>query len=480
MAMAWDSMMVSLAASVWVPTLAAATAGSDGAGGGPSDLSVGVAVADITPPQGWRMSGYFHERINTGTHDPLLAKAMVFAQGQERAALVICDLLYLSREVSDRARGTAAERTGIPAANIAIAATHSHTGPLYSGPLRNLFHRQAVERHGSDPHEPIDYAAMLVERLAEVIAEAQSALRPVRLEAGAVREERLSFNRRFHMKDGSVRFNPGQQNPDIVRPAGPIDPDVGLLVVRDAASGEPSAALTVFALHLDTTGGTEYSADYPFYLEQRLREAHGQRFVSFFGPGTCGDINHIDVSIRGRRGAEEIGTMLAETVLEGMGKAEPLTRPSLAVRSRTLDLPMHRFEPERIAWARENLPRVGTGELSFLDQVEASRIVDIQDRGGRVLPVEVQVFRLSADVAVVTLPGEVFVDLGLAIKRASPFAKTLVISLTNDGPGYLPTEKAFAEGSYETVNSRIAPGGGEKMVEVAIELLESLSMSSSE
>jgi hypothetical protein len=96
-------------------------------------------------------------------------------------------------------------------------------------------------------------------------------------------------------------------------------------------------------------------------------------------------------------------------------------------------------------------------------------------RHGETIPLEVQVFRLSRDVAVVGLPGEVFVDLGLAIKRASPFPTTLVIELCQDAPGYIPTKKAFVEGSYETINSRIAPGGGEIMVEAAVRLLKALN-----
>ena len=90
------------------------------------------------------------------------------------------------------------------------------------------------------------------------------------------------------------------------------------------------------------------------------------------------------------------------------------------------------------------------------------------------IPLEVQAFRLGGDVAVVGLPGEVFVDLGLAIKRASPFATTLVVELCNDAPGYIPTRKAFREGSYETVNSRVQPGGGELLVDAASRLLKSL------
>jgi neutral ceramidase len=82
--------------------------------------------------------------------------------------------------------------------------------------------------------------------------------------------------------------------------------------------------------------------------------------------------------------------------------------------------------------------------------------------------------RLAPEVAVVTLPGEVFVELGLAIKRASPFRTTLVIELANDNPAYIPTKKAFAEGSYETVNSRVQPGSGEQMAEAATRLLKEL------
>ena len=98
-----------------------------------AELQAGVAVVDISPPRGYRMSGYFRERLNTGSHDPLQAKALFLRQGDEQAALVFCDLIGIAREVSGRACALAAKKTGIPAANILIAATHSHTGPLYMG-----------------------------------------------------------------------------------------------------------------------------------------------------------------------------------------------------------------------------------------------------------------------------------------------------------------------------------------------------------
>jgi sugar phosphate isomerase/epimerase len=435
-------------------------------------LRAGVAVVDITPPIGYRMSGYFYERLSTAVMNPLHAKAIVLRQQDQSAALVFCDLIGLSREVTSRARKQASEKTGIPTENILIAATHSHTGPLYFGALRKHFHDVAVAKYGSDPCEKVDYAGVLSEKIAQVIAQADAGTKPVRLQAGVAQQQDLSFNRRFHMKDGTVRFNPGVLNPDIVRAAGPIDPGVPFVFFRGIDGDNAIAAIVNFALHLDTVGGTEYAADYPYYLEQSLRQSFGDNFVLLFGTGTCGDINHIDVTKKDRLKTDYIGRTLAETVIAKATGLKTAAEPSLAVRREIVEAPLQHYGPEKIAWARENIKKVGTSELSFLEQVEAYKILDIEMLPGETLPLEVQVFRLSRDVAVVGLPGEVFVELGLAIKRASPFPVTLVIELCQDDPSYIPTKKAFAEGSYETVNSRIAPGGGEMMAEAAVRLLK--------
>jgi|GEM_PF-57214 len=448
-------------------------------------LCAGVAVVDITPPIGYRMSGYFYERLSTAVMNPLHAKAIVLRQEDRSAALVFCDLIGLSRQVTSRARKQASEKTGIPPENILIAATHSHTGPLYFGALRKHFHDVAVAKYGSDPCEEVDYASVLAGKIVQVITQADAGTKPVRLQAGVAQQQGLSFNRRFHMKDGTVRFNPGVLNPDIVRAAGPIDPGVGMVFFRGIdgdsaprfrgdklAPAEAGAAMVSFALHLDTTGGTEYATDYPYFLEQSLRETFGEDLVLLFGTGTCGDTNHIDVTNKDRLKSDYIGRTLAETVRGKLNEIKAAAQPALAVWSEIVNAPLQHYGPEKIAWAHENMKKVGTNELSFLEQVEAYKILDIEMLDAETIPLEVQVFRLSRDVAVVGLPGEVFVDLGLAIKHASPFPVTLVIELCQDDPGYIPTKKAFAEGSYETVNSRIAPGGGEMMAEAAVRLLK--------
>jgi sugar phosphate isomerase/epimerase len=441
-----------------------------------AELAAGIAVADITPPIGYRMSGYFRERLSTGTSNPLNAKAIVFHQGRERAALVFCDIIGLSLDVSSRARAQASKKTGIPVENILISATHTHTGPLYFGALRKHFHDLTVAKHGSDLREEVNYSSELVSKLVKVITQADAAVKPVRIEAGTAKQRGLSFNRRFHMKNGSVRFNPGVLNPDIIRVAGPIDPEVGIVLFHKADGESTDAAIINFALHLDTVGGTKYAADYPFYLEQSLREKYGDEFVLLFGTGTCVDINHIDVTRKERLKTDHIGKTLAETVKAKAGYMKTITEPALAVQSEIVRVPLQSYGPEKIAWARENIKKVGAGKLSFLKQVEAYKILAVEMRRGETIPLEVQVFRLSRDVAVVGLPGEVFVDIGLAIKRASPFPTTLVIELCQDAPGYIPTKKAFTEGSYETVNSRIAPGGGEMMLKAAVRLLKALSL----
>jgi hypothetical protein len=457
--------------------LAAAGLRIEGAAGG-EPLEAGVAVVDITPLPGCRMSGYFYERINTGTRDPLLAKAVVFRQGDTLAALVLCDLVGISDDVSIRARKIVERLANIPAANVSIAATHSHTGPLYYGALRQHFHDRAIAQHGSDPYEGVDYATELVGRIARAILAAHGDLQPVTLRSGYAREERLSFNRRFHMKTGPVVFNPGHLNPDIVRPAGPIDPQVGIVTMTPRGASQPAAAIVSFALHLDTLGGTLYSADFPRYVQDELRKSCGERFVSLFAASTCGDINHVDVTkpaSEGRRRTEQIGTMLAETVAKRLAELEPVESPSLAVRHAVVDAKLQQYSPEQIARAKAAMELVADDKVPFLDRVEANKITDLALRGAQTMELEVHAFRLSREVAIVTLPGEVFVELGLAIKRASPFETTLVVELANAAPAYIPTSKAFAEGSYETVNSRVVSGSGEELVKAASQLLKELA-----
>jgi hypothetical protein len=446
------------------------------------ELHAGVAVVDITPPVPFRMHGYFFERLSTGVKDPLYARAVVFQQGKDRAAFVFCDLVGVPASVAAPARKKAGETSGVPAEHICVAGTHTHTGPQFFMAIHDYWHQQAVAKHGTDPYDSAAYRGELVDKIAQAVTQAKANLAPVELKSGIAREDRISFNRRYRMKDGSVRFNPAINNPDIIEPAGPIDPQVGIITISgvDPADKEPSSVIVSFAMHADTTGGgTLYSADYISALTNRLKQTFGPEFAVLFGAGTCGDINHRDVHSEKQRKADELGSMLAETVAGAIqsGALSSMKQPSLAVRTTKVSAPLQRVTEADIAKANSKMGRVGTPGFPFTEAVEACKILDIvrlKKLWGDAAPLEVQAFRLDENTAIVTLPSEIFVNLGLSIKAGSPFKTTLVIELANDSVAYIPTRQAFAEGSYEVTNSRVEPGTGEKLVEAAVGLLKEL------
>lgn len=438
---------------------------------------MGAAEVDITPPVGFRMAGYFDERISTGIHDPLHAKALVLRQGNTQVALVCCELIGLSLNVSTNARALASRETGIPVSHIVLCANHTHTGPLFNDVRGFYFHQQALAEHGNDAHETIDYPQFLISQIAKVIGDAQAKLKPAQLELGSTRREGLTFNRRYWMKNGKVAFNPGQLNPDIVRPAGPSDPEVGVLLAHQTGNPEPFAGLTIFAMHSDSTGGTLYSADYAFYVQQTLRQAFGPGFISAFGLGTCGDLNHIDVSkkqpVSGFAVSERLGQTLGAAVLRATNELKNAREPSLAIASRTIMARLQPVTPEQLHDAHAMVGKLGDPKIDFYRKVEVVKILDLEQRGAT-WPMEVQAIRLDSNSAIVCLPGEIFVELGLMIKRESPFKNTFVLSICNDRPSYVPTRKAFTEGSYEVTNSRVEPGTGEQLVKAALDLLNTL------
>jgi len=438
-------------------------------------LEVGLGQVAITPPVGYRLAGYFYERLSTGVHDPLFARAIVFRQGDERFALVECDLCQTSADVVARARAMAESRTGIPADHIAICSTHTHTGPDYFGALAEHLHRIALHDHaGVDPARTVDYPTMLGDRIVQAIIVASASVQPAELAAGDTAQPNVAFNRRYVMTDGTVAWNPGKLNPKIARPAGPIDPRVDILRVT-RSGGATAAVLTRFPLHPDTAGGTEYSADFPHYIEETVRSRLGTNVASIFAQGTSGNVNHVDVSNDSpQKGPDEsarIGRLLGNAVCDALPTLSRVTRPTLAIATKTVHLPLQHFSSDEIAKARQAFEKIQERKLPFLVGVRATKIMRIEERHGGPIAAQVQAVRLGDDTAIVLLPSELFVEFGLAIKARSPFPHTIVIELANDSFGYVPTRKAFDEGAYEPTNATIEPGGGERLVEAAVGLL---------
>ena len=172
----------------------------------------GAAAVNITPTLGTKIEGYFEERISKDIHDELHDKALVLYDGETKIAIVVCDLVGISRRYIDRAKEIILKQCGIPPKNVLISCTHTHTGPVI---------------------ENTCYGDLLAQKIADSVQMANDRL--VEAEIGFEREEESKplGNRRFFMKDGTVWTNPGALNPNIVKPAGPIDPEVGVLCVRD-------------------------------------------------------------------------------------------------------------------------------------------------------------------------------------------------------------------------------------------------------
>jgi neutral ceramidase len=426
-----------------------------------SNLEVGFSVVDISGDSAVIL-------------DPLHVKAVVLRQGEEQIALVECDIAGVSDDLTTPARKQASLKTGIPYVNICVSATHNHMGT---------------------PHKDI------IPAVVKAISDAQAALRPVNLKSALGLQFNVSFNRRYFMKDGSVVFNPMFLNPDIVRPAGPIDPEIGIVMFYDAGSNKPLSCLINFPLHLDivkeygavyTQAGSgsrnSVSADYPYWIETSLRKDFGNTFNSLFLTGCCGNINHWDFSKPGPQSghktkSKQVGDSLYSSISRAIPKAIKET-PSLASRSRVLNVPLQSFTAEDLAWAKSVKSSSLSGKSEepserkqFLDNVKQRRIfwLDQQKQKGIVsLLLDVQVFRLSNNTAIVTLPGEMFVEYGLTIKNFSPFENTIIVEMSNNGVSYVPNKKAFSQGGYEVENSRLAPGGGEMLADAAIQMLKEL------
>jgi len=441
-----------------------------------AELRAGAAAVNITPAPGIGLAGYYFERGADGTNDDLFGKALVLDTGGIKAALVTLDLISTTRPMVESARREIEKATGIPGANVMISATHAHTGPVLAERGRR------EDAQGGAAEITQKYSSGLPALIAKCVRQAADRLEPARASAAVVLEPNLSFNRRFHMRDGSVGWNPGKLNTNIVRVAGPIDPEVGVIYFEAMPGNSPATPLATyvnFAMHPDTVGGARFSADYPGALARRLAEYKGPDMITLFANGACGNINHVNVNWaepqKGPQEAARLATILAGDVFRAWMQLKPVAPGALWVSSEIVKLPLRELKPGDVERARETVVRYGMKDnRGFMEKVEAYRILDVAARDGRPHEVEVQVIALGGDAAWVSLPGEIFAELGLAIKQASPFRHTFIAELANGSIGYIPNRPAYLEGNYEPISARCAAGSGELLVESAVRQLRTL------
>ena len=440
-----------------------------------ADLRIGRASVVITPPVGMPMAGSYSLRVSEGVLDDLHAKALVLEKDGVRAALVACDLIAVSDEVVGEARQLIEQKTGIPGSHVMISATHTHSGPFMPG-------RASFDKYfGGEMGVSRQFRRVLPGQIAESVRKATDNLAAAVVAASVGSETAVSFNRRYLMKDGSVRTNPGRGNPDIVRAVGPIDPDIAVVHFKSPAEkeSEPLATYVNHALHVAVTGGRKFSADFPGVMAKLLAAVKGPNMLTLFTAGPCGNVNHFNVASKerrgGPRGANRIGTILAAEVLKTYDRLESIDSGPLQITHEIVKLLLPEVTEEDVRKARAAVAEFGKpGGPRTRPLADAFKVLDLAELNGKPIEKEVQVITLGNRLAWVSLPGEMFVELGLLIKNASPFRYTIVAELANGWVSYVPDRKAYPEGSYEVMSARCAPGCGEKMVEAAVRMLVEL------
>ena len=330
----------------------------------------------ITPPPGIPMAGYYSERGARGIHDDLFAKAIVIERGDTRAALVALDLIAAPRDLVEDARSEIGRICHVPGANVMISATHSHTGPVVD----------TKNRFGGQSDLVKNYRASLPARIAEAVRQAEARLAPATLSVAHGRESSIAFNRRFHMKDGSVGWNPGKGNPLILKPAGTIDPDVPVLDF-ETADRKPVATYVNYAVHLDNIGQPLISADMPATLSHCLADWKGPEMVTLFTAGCCGDVNHIDVHWKeaqsGFANPARMGVILAGEVLRTWPRLSSIDASPLRIKSTIVSLPLADLKDGDVDKARATVTRLSDEPSKpppFMELVHAFKVLDVAAR----------------------------------------------------------------------------------------------------
>jgi hypothetical protein len=430
------------------------------AGGGKKVLRAGAFAADITPVKfPVSVNGGMQDRKATAAHDRLHARCLVLDDGSTRLAFAVCDSCMIPREIIDETRALASRATGIREDHILISATHTHTAPT----LRGAFQ--------SDP-DP-DYVKYLPKQIAKGIERAAANLAPAQVGWGVAREPGEVFNRRWLMKPGAVltdpfggktdkvKMNPGYLHPDLLKPAGPTDPEVSVLSVR-TPEGRPVALLANYSLHY-VGGVPALSADYFGAFAERIGQLLGADkgapvFVGILSNGTSGDINNINFAgaapppRKEYEQARAVADRVARAALEAYKGIEHRAWVSLAAAEKDLSLGVRRPSEAEVTRAREILAAAKDRVLRTLPEVYARETVLMAKYPPKV-PVRLQALRVG-ELGIAAIPCEVFVEIGLEIKKRSPLRPTFTIELANGYNGYLPTPEQHALGGYETWRAR--------------------------
>jgi hypothetical protein len=445
-----------------------------------AEFKAGFARVDVTPPLGIPITGYFYKRIADGMLDPLYADCVAVSDGTNSALVYCVDALSLSNPFVKKAFPAITAATGVPRDRIYLHATHTHTGP-------------ADWRRKSFTEEEnrlvMQYSDMRAAKLADAGRLAIADMAPAQIGAARTICRNVSFIRRYRMKDGSVRTNPGINNPDVKEPLG--TPDETVQLVRFRRTGAPDIAIVNFGTHPDTIKGTKFSADWPGVVRRTFESAVGGGVKCMFLNGAQGDVNnHYYQPPPGYAALRAERQTRRNAVALHMGRA--VAGAALSVWDVCEAIP---FGPVRGLVASHTMPAnlPSADELKWVEMFDAGRrkeiplgsmeIKTLTAPGSRVRRLKsgpdhfdmlVSSLAIGDSLAFAGLPGEPFVDIGRAIKERSPFRMTVVTCLTNGSEGYIPSTKSHADGGYESLSSKFAAPTGDRLVDAQLNQLSAL------
>ncbi|SDM88858.1 hypothetical protein [Kriegella aquimaris] len=454
-----------------------------------SVFRAGASTSNITPPLGTPIIGNFTEPPAINIHDELHVRCLALDDGTTKLVFVIVDNVGIERMVFDEAKRLINEKTGLPKGNLLMSAVHTHSATSAGG--------LGEKRRGWNVDEPLDeYQTFVANRISDGVQIALNRLEPARIGWGAGEVPLHLFNRRWMMKKpvmnpfggiDQVKMNPGIGNPDLLNPAGPIDPEVSFISVQSIA-GHPIALLGNYSLHY--VGGVpngDISADYFAVFADRIQELlkadrQDPPFVGILTNGTSGDVNNINFGGKSEKHAPYakmriVADDLAQEVIRVYQNIHYHDWVKLQAAESELSLQVRRATPEMLTNIQKVLLRPDTAKPLYnkLEKFYAKRVLQMQKEWPDDVSIILQTFRIG-DLGVAAIPFEVFAETGLEIKEKSPFKSTFTIELANGSYGYLPTPEQHKLGGYETwlTTNKVQIDASAKIVEELMSLFSTL------
>lgn len=426
-------------------------------------MHVGVSEIVVTPPVGIILGGYSaRKEPSCGVHDDLHVRSFCFVDKREVFLLVVCEVLGLPLSFVGETRAKIARTIPIDPQNVLIVATHTHSGPDLP-----TFIRENLER---------EWLTVFSNQIVGSVLVAWNNLSEACLKYSLGSVSGIGVNRR----------NPA---------TGLVDNDVNVLVIEDKNKVKRGVIFN-YACHPVVLGPDNLliTADYPGFTSMALKKVYDNNLCAAFTLGACGDVNtghSADLSAIGEKipgrtfeRAQSLGYKLAGEVVKEVESSKEI-EDKLKAKHLMVNLPLRKLPSleeaeKRLSFWLGRLEEMKYDIPSFLEEegqikkeivyaeVERDLAKEIKRRKAqKEVKTELHVVVLG-DVALVFLPGEVFVEIGIDIKKMSPFKNTIVITMANDYFGYLPTRETFLEGGYEAVASPFEENAAE-IIEQAIE-----------